>query len=164
MRPVTRGEIIAAWNELADLPPKKCELLVKTFMEEQPALGIYITAQTEDQDPGPGTPSSIEIALTCWKTLSQAAGRRLKSVAPEQIEAVEGENTKALEDLEESSEHEYMSFMQEQLLHHRQHELLGFAVEVLMSGYEDNPDLAPEEIGVDLILVKTVIECLEKHG
>ena len=33
-----------------------------------------------------------------------------------------------------------------------------------MSGHEDNPELAPEHIGLELLSVKTVVDCLDQHG
>ncbi len=43
-------------------------------------------------------------------------------------------------------------------------QIAGFAVEVLMSGHEETPELAPESIGLQLLSVKTVLDCLDQHG
>ena len=42
MNTVSRDEIIDAWTRLCDLDETETDALVKKFMEEQPALGIYL--------------------------------------------------------------------------------------------------------------------------
>ncbi len=164
MRTVTRAEIETVWDHFSKLDPKSSESVVKQFLQEQPALGLFLCAR-DDQSAEEGEESlAIEIALTAWKTLTEAAGRRLKSIAPEQVDAIEDANMKALENLEKASEMETTDFARNSVERYNQRELVGFAVEVLMSGHEENPELAPEGIGMDLLAVKTVIDCLDQHG
>jgi hypothetical protein len=33
-----------------------------------------------------------------------------------------------------------------------------------MSGHEENPELAPESIGMELLWLRTVIDCLHQQG
>ena len=45
---------------------------------------------------------------------------------------------------------------------YHQRELLGFALEVMMAGNEAEPELAPDRIGLELLCLKTVIDCLDQ--
>ena len=40
---------------------------------------------------------------------------------------------------------------------------MGALLEALMQGHEDAPDLAPENIGMALVYLKTIIDCLDKE-
>ena len=42
MNSVSREEITEAWARLCDLDETETDALVKKFMEEQPALGVYL--------------------------------------------------------------------------------------------------------------------------
>jgi hypothetical protein len=161
MKTVSRDEIIEVWERLCDMDKKQTDAVVKKFMKEQPALGIYLFANTESLGEDAQDRPVIDLVIACWQALSQAAGRSLKSVEPEVIERAEEINTQNLEKLEEASEIEWQNTVRVNFREYAQRELLGFGVEVLMSGNEENPELAPESIGMELLWLKTVIDCLE---
>jgi len=164
MRRITREEVESAWDELCDMDQQESEKSVASFMEEQPALGMILYANEDDPEDQTTDSRSIEIVLTAWTAFKAAAGRPLKSITPEQIDLIEEANTEALMKLESASEMEFQAFAQGTLGNHNQPDLVGFAVEVLMSGHEENPDLAPESIGSQLLTIKTAIDSLDQHG
>jgi hypothetical protein len=164
MRSVTRDEIVEIWENLCEMDEKKTESMVKQFMKEQPALGIFLFAKTQDLEGGTEQSRSIDLSMAAWQAMTKVAGRRLRSVTPEQIEKAEDANTNALERLDEASEIEWQNTVQSSFQNYNQRELLGFAIEVLMSGHEDNPDLAPESIGMEMLWIKTVVDCLDQVG
>ena len=45
---------------------------------------------------------------------------------------------------------------------YNQREILVFGLEILMSGNEDTPELAPEGIGLEMVWLKTVIDALDR--
>jgi hypothetical protein len=45
---------------------------------------------------------------------------------------------------------------------YNQREILAFGIEILMSGNEDTPELAPEGIGLEMVWLKTVIDALDR--
>ncbi len=165
MNTVSRQDIEQTWERLCAMNEGQTEALVKQFMNEQPALGIYLFANGETLEAGSLQESPlIDLVVASWQTLSQAAGRRLKAVTPKQIERAEQANTKALERLEEASEMETWEAARTTLQNHHQRELLGFGIELLMSGHEENPELAPESIGMEFLWLRTVIDCLDRQG
>ncbi len=161
MKSIPRESIIQIWEGLCALGQTASQSLVKRFMDEQPALGIYLYAGLEQVGQDSCT---LELGIAIWKAFTEASGRRLNSITPEQIEAFEESNTSALEQLEEGSEMEFTGFAQNIIQSHNQRELIGFALEVLMSGNEENPELAPESIGLELLYLKTIVDVLDQHG
>ena len=165
MKAVARKDVEAAWERLCALDESATDRLVKQFMEEQPALGIYLFASGESLEPGSLQESPlIDLVIAPWQVLTQAAGRRLTQITPKQIERAEEANTRALEQLEGASEFQQREAVQQTFEHYPQRELLGFGLEILMSGHEDNPELAPESLGMELLWLRTVIDCLDEQA
>lgn len=164
MRAITGEEIVQAWNHMCDLDEKGSQAMAQQFIAEQPALGVYLLAQSEELAGGPEESRSFEIVVSAWQAMTQAAGRQLKPVSPEQIEAAQEANTQALGQLDEASESEFMDWAGNMVEHYNQREIIGFTLEILMAGNEENPELAPDSIGLELLAVKTVVDCLDQHG
>jgi hypothetical protein len=163
MQTVSREQIEQAWDELASLEESDTKVWVNDFMQEQPALGIYLFASTESVEEEGGEGSKvIDLALAAWRAMSQAAGRPLETVEPEAIERAEDANTKGLEQLAEGSEMDWNQFVQDIVGRYNQRELLGFGLELLMSDNEESPELAPDFIGLELLEFKTVLDCLDQ--
>lgn len=186
MRLVTEQEIIEIWNDSADLDHEQSQALVRNFGDEQPALMMFVYAQmttadnpeAEDDLKDEGQPEDpaeaeeeaevmsdtplVEIVLAIWQALSKAAGKKLTTVTPEKLDEIDEKNMQDLEALQDASEADFEDTVKELMQSYNQREVLGFALEVLMSGYEDAPDLAPERIGLDLMSIKTVVDCLDQ--
>jgi hypothetical protein len=52
--------------------------------------------------------------------------------------------------------------VQEMISTYNQMPLLGAMVEALMEGNEEEPEMAGENVGMSLLHLKTVIDCLDK--
>ncbi len=161
MNSVSREEIIAVWTQLCDLDEAKTDALVKKFMTEQPALGIYLFANMQGMKEGAEHTRIVELAVAAWQAMSRSAGRRLPAATPEEIERAEDANTRTLDELDEASEFDWEDSVRNLLQDYNQREILGLGVEILMSGNEDTPELAPESIGLELVWLKTVIDALD---
>jgi hypothetical protein len=161
MKTIGREEIVEAWERLCAMDNKQTKIVVKRFMKEQPALGIYLFANLENLGEEGQDRPVVDLVIACWQALSQAAGRTLHRVGPEAIERAEEINTRFLEQLEEASEIQWQAMVREGFQNYNQREMLGFAVEMLMSGHEESPELAPESTGMELLWIRTVIDCLE---
>ena len=89
---------------------------------------------------------------------------RVWLVPPEEIEGADDANTQMLEELSEGSEFDWETSARDLISNYNQGEVLGFVVEVLMSGNEEEPELAPERLGVELLFLKTLVDCLDAAG
>jgi hypothetical protein len=162
MNTVSRDQIVEAWKRLCDLDETETDVLVKKFMGEQPALGIYLFANLEEVEGGAEHTRIIELVVAAWQAMSQSAGRQLPAATPEEIERAEDANTRSLEELDEGSESGWENSARDLLQDYNQREILGFGIEVLMSGNEDTPELAPEGIGLEMVWLKTVVDALDR--
>jgi hypothetical protein len=97
-----------------------------------------------------------------WRVLSRTAGRPLARVSEDRIEAAEEANEKMLLKLDSASETEGMTSIEHFIKGYNQMPLLGFALEVLMQGNEESPELAPENIGLVWVWLKSIIDCLDQ--
>jgi len=162
MNTVSREEIIEAWTRLCDLDDTETSVLVKKFMDQQPALGIYLFANLEEMEGGAEHTRIVELVVATWQAMSKSAGRQLPGATPEEIECAEDANTRTLEQLDEGSEFEWQNSVRDLYQDYKQREILAFGIEILMSGNEDTPELAPEGIGLEMVWLKTVIDALDR--
>lgn len=162
MNSVSREEITEAWTRLCDLDEAETGVLVKKFMDEQPALGIYLFANLEEMEGEAQHTRIVELVVAAWQAMTKSAGRQLPAATPEEIERAEDANTRTLEELDEASEFEWENSLRDLFQHYNQREILGFGIEILMSGNEDTPELAPEGIGLEMVWLKTVIDTLDR--
>ncbi|HWH71550.1 MAG TPA: hypothetical protein VNT26_19390 [Candidatus Sulfotelmatobacter sp.] len=164
MTTVTRDEVIEAWDQLCELDEEPTDELVKRFMDEQPALGLYLAAGHEAMGEEAEESPLIDLAVTIWQVMSRGAGQSLKSVTPEAVEQAEAENEQMLESLAESSDVESKSAAEQLATNYHQWPILGFCLEMLMQENEESPELAPERIGLELLMLKTLIDCLDQYA
>jgi hypothetical protein len=163
MTTVPRGAIEEVWNRLCNLDHNQSEKLIKQFFGAQPALGIYLAAQQDNLGKDAEDSPMIELSIAVWQTTTQIAGCPLHTVSPEAIDAAEERNSQNLEMLGEGSEFDWQSYVRTTIEDYNQRELLGFGVEVLMARYEEEPDLAPESVGLEMLCLKTVIDSLDQQ-
>ncbi|MGP8198121.1 MAG: hypothetical protein ACLQU4_01300 [Limisphaerales bacterium] len=159
MQPVARDSIEAVWEELCDLDQKASTALVQRFSQEQQFLLVYLYAQDE-QFGGQGEDASmISLALLIWKLLARSPAQHVRDTA---IEKAEAKNVRFLKRMDAGPELHQLDAVARQMHSYNQGELLGFCLEILISGNEDTPELAPEDIGVRLLTLKTMIDCLDR--
>jgi hypothetical protein len=162
MNTVSSEEITETWTWLCDLDETETNALVAKFMDEQPALGIYLFANMEQMEEGAEHTRIVELVVAAWQAMSKSAERQLPAATPEEIERAEEANTRTLEELDETSEFEWENSLRDLFRDYNQREILGFGIEILMSGNEDTPELAPEGIGLEMIWLKTVVDALDR--
>lgn len=162
MNAVSREQITEAWNQMCDLGHAETDALMKKFMTEQPALGVYVFAKLEGMEEEAEHTRIAELVVAAWQAMTNAAGRQLPMATPDEIERAEDANTRTLDQLDEASEFEWKDSVRALFQDYNQREILGFGIEVLMSGNEDAPELAPESIGLELVWLKTVIDALDR--
>jgi hypothetical protein len=162
MQTVPREIIQDTWNRLCDLDEKGSAQLSQEFFKAQPALGIYCAAQNENLgDEGEDSPM-IELTIAFWQAMTQVAGGPVPMAMPEEIEAAEEATTKQLETLEEGSEMDQQTHARRTIENHNQRELLRFGIGILMARHEEAPELAPDSLGLEMIWLNTVVECLDR--
>ena len=161
MNTIPRELIIEVWERQCALGENEARSLMKQFFDEQPALGVYLFVCDEQlvQD---AASQLIPLASTIWESATRTRGKRLKVVRPKIIDRAEAANTRMLEKLEDVSEFEWRETVERLFLGYQQQPLLAFCIEILMANDEETPELAPQRIGMELLWLKTVIDCIDQ--
>lgn len=162
MNTVPREIIIETWERQCELEEEPARAMVNQFMDEQPAVGIYLMVCDEQLGGEVAQSQLIPLACCVWEAMTRLHGRRLKSVRPKAVERGDDANTRMLEKLDEGSEFEWRDTVLGMFNNYNQQPLLAFCIEILMSGHEDAPDLAPQSVGMELFWLKTVIDCFDQ--
>ena len=162
MKTVPREQMMETWDLLCDHDEEQSKTLSKKFLDAQPALGVYLLAWTENMGKQAEQSPLIELTIALWQAMTQAAGKTLNVVTPELLDAAEEANTGMLEKLADASEFQMHDSAAGLLTSFNQREILGFCIEVLMQDDADQPELAPERIGMEMLVLKTIIDCLDQ--
>lgn len=167
MKPISLPEIENAWESQFELDDDGLQELVDRFADEQPYLLVYITEAeetiSEDQDEEDESEDGdlVALAVLVWSLLTDASpGRDI--VHEEEILDAEAENIRFLAELEDGSDYDRLQAVSELLQDYNQAPLLRFLVEQLMVGNEQTPELVRESVGLELLHLKTLIDCLDQ--
>jgi hypothetical protein len=162
MKPVSSEFIVEAWERECELGQEASSALVLQFMNEQPAVGIFLTVCDEQLGDEAEQSQLIPLATAIWEAMTRARGHRLKTVRPKVVDRADQANMRMLEKLEDVSEFEWQEQVRTLFATYNQRPLLTFCVEILMAGNEESPELAPNRIGMELFWLKTVIDCFDQ--
>jgi hypothetical protein len=156
------GKIIdRTWKRISESTPEDVEQLIAKLFENQPFAGAYLMAVEETLLPESERGNLLFIALILWDIMSNGRAP-LRKVSQEEIEAAEGENVKFLEELEAGSEMDHMEALQRLMTTYNQGPLLAAVVDALMDENQEDPDSAPDSVGIALLHLKTVLDCWDK--
>ncbi len=156
------GKIIdRTWKRINEATEEEAQRLLDAMAKEQPFVVAYLLAIEEtlmdDEDRG----QLMLIGLILWEIIS-AGSPGLRQITMDDLEAAEEANVKFLEELEAGSEMDHMSALQNLMTTYNQITLLNAVIEGLMAGHEEEPELAGEHIGLALLHLKTVLDCLDQ--
>lgn len=161
MKTIPAAVIHEAWQRVNTSSPDEARSLAERMQQEQPFIMVYLLAAEGSTPDEKNRGRLLMLGATIWQIMS-GSGPPLRQVGDVELETAEEANIRALEDLENDSQVAYMAAMQRLISHYNQMPLLGAVVEALMDGHTDEPHLAPEHLGLALIHLKTVIDCLDR--
>ena len=133
----------------------------KRFSEEQPFLMAYLLAGDEEFVEEENRGDLLYLGLMIFETLSGERGG-LPRVGEDPLMEADELNMQMVLSLDEASEMQFQQAVERMLEGYNQQPLLTAMLEVLMSGNEETPELAPESVGMNLIHLKTMIDCLDR--
>lgn len=162
MKTVPREFIIEAWEHQCAATSASGGALMRQFMDEQPAIGIYLLVCDEQLGGDAESSQLIPLAAAVWQAMTRMRGGRLKTVRPKAVERADQASIRLLEKLEERSEFEWRESVTSLFFGYNQQPLLAFCIEVLMAGNEESPELTPHGTGMELCWLKTVIDCFDQ--
>ena len=161
MKTISDKAIDRAWKHINDVTPEDGQLLLQEMTREQPYIVGYLLCAEETLMAEEERGDLIMMGLVVWKALSDGHPP-LRLVTETDLEEADAANMKFFEQLEAGSEMDYLDGVQSMLSTYNQMPLLASVLETLMAGSEDEPELAPENIGQTLLHMKTVVDCLDQ--
>ena len=156
------GKIIdRTWKQTNEATEEEGQRLLDVMARQQPFVVAYLMAVEEtlmgEEDRG----QLILIGLILWQVVS-AEKPDLRPITMDDLEAAETRNLKFLEEMEAGSEMDHMAGLQNLLATYNQVPLFTVVIEALMGGNEDEHELAGENIGLALLHLKSVLDCLDQ--
>jgi hypothetical protein len=159
MKTVPDKSVEKTWKRVTEASPEDAQAMMDQMAKAQPFVFAYLMAVDETLNDDEERGQILLIGLALWETLKKDAPARVIPV--EEIQAAEESNLKFLEGLEAGSEMDYMNAMHHLMSSYNQMPLLGTVIEALMEGDEEEPELANENLGLALVHLKSVIDCLD---
>lgn len=156
------GKIIdRIWKQINEATEEEGQRLLDVMAKQQPFIVAYLMAVEETLMGEEERGHLILIGLILWKVISEQKAD-LRQVTMDDLEAAETRNLKFLEEMEEGSEMDHLAGLQNLLATYNQMPLLSAAIESLMAEHEEAPELANENIGLALLHLKSVLDCLDQ--
>ena len=156
------GKIIdRTWKRINEASEEEAQRLLDLMAKQQPFIVAYLLAVEEtlmgDNERG----QLMLIGLILWEILS-TENSSLRQITMDDLEAAEQVNIEFLEELEAGSEMDHMAGLQNLMTTYNQTPLLSAVIESLMAEDAEEPELASENIGLVLLHLKTVLDCLDQ--
>ncbi len=156
------GKIIdRTWKRINEATAEDAQRLLDQMVKQQPFLVAYLLAVEETLMGKDERGQLVLIGLILWKIVSKEHSN-LRKVTMADLQAAETVNLKFLEEMEAGSEMDHMAGLQNLMETYNQVPLLSAVIESLMSDFEEEPDLASESVGLALLHLKAVLDCLDQ--
>ena len=162
MKTIAGKTIDRTWKRLQEATSEDTERLIDQMAKAQPFVLAYLmaveeTLRSEERERG----ELLLLGVMLWQVLS-AEKPELRPITMEELELAESSNLKFIEELEAGSEMDYMNALTNLMTTYNQSPLLTAVIEALMQGNEEEPELARETVGLELLHLKTVLDCLDQ--
>lgn len=151
------------WDQLNHLNEEQTRALGLRMQEEQPYVLVYLLAaqdageEESDSDEG----RVMELGAVIWHIMSTVRPG-LRQVTDRDLDGAEAANVRFLEQLDAGPEVRFEQASASLFASYNQMPLLGAVLEALMADQEETPELADDNVGIDLLHLKTVIDCLDQ--
>ncbi len=161
MKPISRETVDLIIDHFEAHDDTEMQQRFKRFSEQQPFLMAYLLAGDEEFVEEENRGDLLYLGLMIFEVLSGERGG-LPKVGEDPLMETDERNMQMVMNLDEASEMHFQEAIERMLEGYNQQPLLTAMLEVLMSGNEDTPELAPESVGMNLIHLKTVIDSLDR--
>jgi len=156
------GKIIdRTWKRLNEASEEEAQRLLDAMAKQQPFVVAYLLAVEETLVGNSERGQIVLIGLILWEIVS-AEKSSLRQITMDDLEAAEQTNIKFLEELEAGSEMDHLAGLQHLMATYNQVPLLSAVIESLMADDADEPEMAGENIGLLLLHLKAVLDCLDQ--
>jgi len=162
MEPLSQELVEETWQEVALFGPSRATKEMKTVGKKQPELLSFIMEFSEDLDQQVAE-LAIYMFLVIYRMFEKGYGKWLKGVTAEEVIACYEANERLMENLEKAHDRFYERIASVQIS--SQPYVIKYVVDTLFEvpEEEDPINLTDEDTGFLFLLLKTVIDALNKR-
>lgn len=161
MKTISQELIDAVWDEAMATPPEEAQEKFQSLFEAQPCIAAFLLYVEEELLPPEDQGMVLMIGYCVVKTMLEQ-GNIDREIEQEEIEEAERKNMAALEAIEEGSDFDFAEHVSKLMSTYPQAPLLSTVLQALMEDHEEDPDNAPENIGMIFLSFKAIIDCLDR--
>lgn len=161
MKTISAKAINRKWKQVNEATEEEAQRLLDKMVKQQPFVVAYLLAVEETLMGKEERGQLMLIGLILWEVVFKE-NPALRTITMEDLEAAETVNLKFLEEMEAGSEMDHMAGLQNLMETYNQVPLLTAVIESLMAEEEEEPDLASESVGLALLHMKAVLDCLDQ--
>ena len=161
MKTISAKAINRKWKQVNEATEEEAQRLLDKMVKQQPFVVAYLLAVEETLMGKEERGQLMLIGLILWEVVFKE-NPALRMITMEDLEAAETVNLKFLEEMEAGSEMDHMAGLQDLMETYNQVPLLTAVIESLMAEEEEEPELASESVGLALLHMKAVLDCLDQ--
>ena len=160
MNTISEAAINKTWQRINEAAPEDTKARFDRMGKQQPFIVAYMLAVEETLVDETERGTLLFLTLMIYEIMS-AGRRRPPQITGAQLETAEAANAKFLEDLEGGSEMGYLEGLGNLMATYNQMPLFGAVLEALMADHAEEPEMADENVGMYLLHLKSIIDCLD---
>jgi len=158
---LTFEEINESWNKLEELELDDIPQFVDKLGHKQPFVLAYLMTTGSNILNQNEREALLFTGLMIWH-ISTLKCLEIPEITSELIDEKESKNIKMLEYLAGEPESDFMETVDHIMAKYSQAELLKFVIDKLMSDSEEENEIREDNIGMIVIYLKTIIDCLDE--
>jgi hypothetical protein len=160
MKTISAEIVETTWKRIADFSAREGKALAEKFAEEQPIVMTYLMAVDGDLFNEEERELLFYLGAVVWQMMAQSDAP-LPPVTEEMIEQAEAANQTTLQSLADASDDAARAVMAQLLQEYAQPEVFKYVVTALMESAQEE-GIRDENLGVMMVNLKTVIDCLNE--
>lgn len=157
---LTYEEVDNSWNEMGELDLDDVPRLVNKLGKEQPYILTYLMATGSDILNQPEREMLLFLGVMIWHIVSKIVPDA-PEISGDILDYSEEKNMEMLEYLSGEPETDFMDTVAKIMSKYHQSELLRFIIDRLLEEPDKGIELSEDNIGMIVIYLKTIIDCLD---
>lgn len=153
-------DIDKSWRELEKLDLDDAPALIDNLGKEQPYMLTYLMATGNDILTQPERETLLFMGVMVWQIVSKSISK-YPEIDITMLYDKETKNLSMLEYLAGEPETDFLDTVELIMTNYHQAELLQYTIDQLLEQPEKGVELSDENIGMIVIYLKTIIDCLD---
>lgn len=162
MEAISEEKTERVWKKAAIMTPRQAQKIIHRIGQEQPVILAYLMAAGDDLFNQEERELLLYLGVVIWLIMIEGK-TGLKKISEKILEEIENTNFKMIEYLEGEPDGHFAETVELIYSNYNQPAVLKYAVESLMESMEANDEqIRNDNLGMMLIYLKVVIDCLDK--